>query len=142
MIEIILICASCAYVVAPLFRRPTGRTYSADSKLAERFELIHRKQLIADTIDELNFDHQTGKLSDDDLQSLLGEHQNEVNRIESKLHVTTAGEMTPLARNLEAEIARAKRSSQVVQKKRCRDCGQDLGKGVKYCSNCGRKADP
>jgi hypothetical protein len=73
-----LLAVACVFVVAlPFLRRPS--VSPADDRLAEpdarerrRLELAEERDRVLAALKELEFDHRTGKVSDDDYRELVG----------------------------------------------------------------------
>lgn len=62
------------YVARPFLREPSSRDVLAqpDELERRRLALIEERDRAADALRELEFDHRTGKLSDDDYRALVG----------------------------------------------------------------------
>jgi ribosomal protein L40E len=87
----------------------------------------------ADALADLEFDHATGKLDDDDYAALRADV--ETARAAEAAHPAPAGRATPALRTLdalEAEILALRRKQQV-----CTACGTALPKAARFCPDCG-----
>ena len=63
------------YVARPFLREPTAsvdRLGELDELERRRIELIEERDRALDALREVEFDHRTGKLSDDDYRALVG----------------------------------------------------------------------
>jgi hypothetical protein len=63
------------YVARPFLREPAARSdvlVQPDELERRRLALIEERDRAADALRELEFDHRTGKLSDDDYRTLVG----------------------------------------------------------------------
>jgi hypothetical protein len=63
------------YVARPFLREPSARAdvlTQLDELERRRLALIEERDRAADALRELEFDHHTGKLSDDDYRALVG----------------------------------------------------------------------
>ena len=62
------------YVARPFLREPSSRDVLAqpDELERRRLALIEERDRAADALRELEFDHRTGKLSDNDYRALVG----------------------------------------------------------------------
>jgi hypothetical protein len=63
------------YVARPFLREPAARSdvlAQPDELDRRRLALIEERDRAADALRELEFDHRTGKLSDDDYRTLVG----------------------------------------------------------------------
>jgi hypothetical protein len=139
IIPYLLIVAACVYVLYPLFAE---RKIAAGSVSQERIrfrDLIHQKRLIADSLSDLEFDRQTGKLSEEDYSELFEEQLNMKAEIEKKLEPISGIDRLDLQRKLEAEISAVTQKSSQRPSLKCPQCGQIVRVEDKYCSGCGRK---
>lgn len=134
-ITYMLAIATCAYVVAPLFKRELAPLRLSNEKNDRIQELLHQKKLLSDTIQDLVFDAQTGKLSEDDLQELVDEQQKMLNKVEQQIQSLTGSNQDDVRRSLEKEIRQAR---QVLKPElKCPSCGRKVGEEDKFCANCG-----
>ncbi len=106
ILTIILVFLTCGFVASPLFR-------SSDEKHKDRSELEQKQPMIQNIIDELTLDYETGKLSKEDYETLVQEHQ----------------QFKP----------ESNQTSQKHIKNKCPQCGHKINKKDKFCSNCGLK---
>ena len=71
-----LLAVACVlYVARPFLREPTARADSLaelDELERRRLALIEERDRALDALREVEFDHRTGKLSDDDYRALVG----------------------------------------------------------------------
>ena len=76
-----LLAAACVVVVAaPYIREPSPRNDSlaADDALSVRaLELSEERDRALAALKELEFDHRTGKISDEDYRALVGEYRRQ-----------------------------------------------------------------
>ena len=78
--------AAVAWVVAPLFRPPATADRSvADAATVSARELLYSKSVAAGIIQELHFDFQTGKLSEQDHAALVAEQEKLIAAIDERL---------------------------------------------------------
>ena len=71
----VLAVAAVLFVSRPFLREPSARTdvlAEPDELERRRLELAEEKDRALAALKELEFDHRTGKLSDDDYQELVG----------------------------------------------------------------------
>ncbi|NIA30099.1 MAG: zinc-ribbon domain-containing protein [Actinobacteria bacterium] len=134
MIEIIsyiFILAVCGFVAVPLFAK---KSQIVDQKTDD---LLHQKQLIRETIHDLEFDFQTEKLSEQDYKMLIAEREAAIQKADSEIGRTGGLKNKNFLNNLEAEIAIVKDKLQPTTELVCAQCGNKYEKGNKFCSNCG-----
>jgi len=105
------------YVALPLFRRSDdGAVMLAAPDRAG--ELLYQKNLALDTIKDLDFDMQTGKLAESDHAELVAAQQRLIAQTEQQLARTSAPH---------------KGQSSGI----CPACGQALAPAARFCSQCG-----
>ena len=104
-ITLLIILLLCAWTLRPLFSQSEYRP-AADQMDA----VLHQRQQIQSTLDDLQLDYETGKLSKAEFEELT------------------------------AEVAdRKKEAKPEAVEPVCPGCGNDVGTEDKFCSNCGRK---
>ncbi len=136
-IPFIIVLATCVYVLYPLFSGRKASTAAVDVQNLQLMELIHQKNLIADTLSDLEFDLQTGKLSEQDYALLTEEQQLMQTDIEKKILVASGTSQRDISHRLEAEIAVEVEKLKGKAPAECRKCGHRLGANDKFCANCG-----
>ncbi len=139
IISYLLLFATCAYVLYPLFKRQKAILGAVDTQNLQVLELSHQKNLIADTLSDLEFDLQTGKLSHEDYNMLAEEHQSMQREIERKLQAVSAGGRQEIKLSLEAEIAAEVQRLRGKAPASCPQCGHRVGANDKFCASCGAK---
>lgn len=119
---------AAAIVLAPLFAPPAG---GAPASGATGRDARHSD---ADALADLEFDHATGKLDDDDYAALRADllHAGAA----AQAHPPGAsGTATRTAETLEAEILRARQT-----RRGCASCGAALPEAARFCPACGAPA--
>ena len=136
---------AAALVLEPLFRAASGRAIVApaplfsDSDDEDDPRLIRRDRALA-ALKEIEFDRATGKLSDDDYESMKSRFTGEALTAlrEADAAVEAARAPVPVAAGddaVEQLISSARRRG--AARKFCLECGAPLeGKG-KFCLECG-----
>ena len=110
-------------------------------------DLMRRKDIALRAIKELEFDHQTGKLSDEDFA-----REDAILRRQAIAFYTQiekrAPELAALDERLEAEIAAhrqqrpvAPRVAEAAAAAFCHQCGRPTQDGDRFCRNCGAKIE-
>ncbi|MEZ4616656.1 MAG: zinc ribbon domain-containing protein [Caldilineaceae bacterium] len=162
LLALLLALAVLGFVLWPLFRSTVPLINDED----ERFtELLARKDRSLRTLKELEFDHQVGKISDEDYQRLQERLSRQaivlIQQVEKITPATTAMEAA-----LEAEIVKLRRvqpkipavngatspehavngeqSNGVAEPRKneqsvhfCTECGTRVESTFKFCANCG-----
>ncbi len=115
-------------VLPPLFRRsapaPAGGTTVAEQG--------RERDRAADGLRELEFDHATGKLADDDYQTLRARYEPAAAAAPAPRRSRVDG----LTDRLEGEILAARRARRF-----CAGCGTALPKAARFCPGCGAAAE-
>jgi hypothetical protein len=118
----------------PLFAKDN----SLESTILEETEwdlLQRRKEVMLGNIQDLDFEHKCGKLSDEDYQSLREEMAGEVGVVLDQIDQLEA------SHDLDALIRRevSSRKKKTVDTGTCPECNhQNVGKN-KFCAECGAK---
>ncbi len=108
-------------VTAPRLARPTPHMRDREADRAKATAL--------GAIRELEFDHATGKLSEDDYATLRARY--EAKAVEVLSRPTRPAAATDADARIEAEIAMARKRA------RCASCGQPLPQTARFCPACG-----
>jgi hypothetical protein len=138
-----------SFVIWPLLGGPLGakRTVLVD-EAGPLTELMQRKDMLLLSIKELEFDHQTGKLSDEDFQ-----------RLDQRLRQQAIGllrqieRIAPASTALESELEEAIRRQRKVQVQPaartldepqmfCPRCQNPVNAGDNFCPKCGLALAP
>jgi len=119
-------------IVADPFRHPerhTRRKPSTSPRERPAYAAVLR------ALRDLDFDHQTGKVSDEDHARV---------RPELLLQAAQAMEAVPAETDveamIEAEVMRLRLEMRSGSADRCAGCGNELHKGDRFCPACGRAA--
>lgn len=120
------------YVASPLMQRQRKAqqiSSEADLKLSST---LHQQGVLQNTIDDLEFDYQTGKLSTTDYESMVAEHRKSLRQIDERLK--KLGGVRSADSDREIKHTRKKQShGQAV----CPQCQSPVQSGDKFCSKCG-----
>ena len=112
-----------AIILTPLFRR-SGLV----SLAATAAEETHAGRQAEDVLGDLEFDHATGKLADDDYAALRSSLETAAAASTAPVAVAAGEAIDPL----EAEIRAARRFRRF-----CTGCGMALPKAARFCQACG-----
>jgi rubrerythrin len=123
--------AACAIaaVAYPLFSRkkPSGLVPSSRDELeAQRDALLEQKQVAYETIKELELDWTSGKLSEEDYQTMRREIEQEAIQVLKELDTLE---------DLEATL----REEPEDVRPRCPECGHAIEPTHAFCPSCGTK---
>lgn len=117
------------YVSAPLLKERQAEKMLTDYfQDTELHHLLSRKDSIYTAIKDLEFDHKTGKLSDEDYEELRTKFEQQAAAVLAEIDAFKAGEN-------KAKKASTKRTSKKAEF--CSACGEKIDVGVKFCPACG-----
>lgn len=153
-IALLLSLAALAFVLWPLFSAKVKPYHTENDELSE---LLVRKEGIMAAIKDLEFDHQIGKVSEEDYQRFDARLRRQAIIYMQQIE-KLAPQTTGLEDALEGEIARQRRTAngkaavppakveaaKVVAaaptaspSRFCTTCGEPLLSNHKFCANCG-----
>ena len=145
----VIILVVTGLILYPLFQRrkiKNNLQYDYDS---ETLELLRRKELCYTAIRDLEFDYQTGKLSDEDFKKLYNLYKSEALRIIQRLEDEKTLSTESLESNIERAIERKRKElfhpQEVTGEKpgndttACPYCGIDNSNEAVFCRECGKR---
>jgi len=133
-IAILLTMLTFAFIVYPLFRsrgRLQGTT--TDERLQE---LEFRRDATYSMLKELEFDYQSGILSDEDYRELEAKYK------QKGISILKSIDALERSQDIEAEIERQVMELRRGKKRFCPQCGERYEPGDRFCSHCGTKLQP
>ena len=142
MIEVISLLMAVgvgAFVIVPLLKKQTPaalREAKADGRVSE---LLYRQNMLSQTMDDLEFDYQMGKLSPEDYESLVADQQKNHKDVNARLKDISGISGSELIERLEKEISQAKLKVAPATALLCPSCKRPIQKEDKFCSACGAK---
>ncbi len=126
---ILLTVLTFAFIVYPLFKR---RSPSADSVGDEKLqELYSKRDTTYSMLKELEFDFQSGTLTDDDYQSLETRYKRKAISILRDIDGSERG--TGVEEEIEKQVLELRRG----KGRFCPQCGARWQEGDHFCSHCG-----
>jgi len=141
IISIVIIIGACTFVAAPLFKKQEEiavRGGSIDSRVSE---LLNQQAMAASTIEDLEFDLQTGKLSQEDYESLVADQQKIQKEADARLKDISGVSSAELVEKLEKEITAEKEKLTSDSTPKCPSCKKEIKAGDRFCSECGAKLE-
>lgn len=117
-------------IALPLF----DRKRPAIKPLSRRDTLQHERQDVVRAIRELDFDHRTGKINDDDYKLVREEH---VQHGAAVLRELSALEEADIDAEIEAKVAALRRTPANANALQCPQCLTPLSANDKFCPQCG-----
>ncbi|HEB12850.1 MAG TPA: zinc ribbon domain-containing protein [Actinobacteria bacterium] len=112
------------YVSQPLLRARSENLYVDDFEETPLQPLLVRKDLIYSAIKELEFDYNTGKLSNDDYNDLREKYATQAAEVLKEIDDLEAGGKSDKGRK---------------SKTACPECGFKIKKGDRFCQSCGNE---
>ncbi len=129
---ILLTILAFAFIIYPFFRQ---RPHSVDSTEGDELQELHaRRDTTYSMLKELEFDFQSGILSEEDYRDLQARYKGKA--------VSILKDMDGLKespQNIEDEIESHVLKLRQVKKQFCPQCGARYQAGDRFCSQCGAK---
>src|SRR5215831_18413039 len=124
-------------ICVPLFKKED----TLESAIIEETEwdlLQRKKEVILGNMQDLDFEHKCGKLSDQDYQRIRGEMTAEAAKVLQEIeNIESTKDLDALIRR---EISSRKtKSKAAVQEIACSACGVTKPRSNKFCAECGAK---
>lgn len=153
LLALLLSLAALAYVVLPLLAKQPPLLPVEDDRLTD---LLARKDSAVRAIKELEFDHQVGKISEEDYQRFNQRLSRQAITLIQQLEKITP-ESAALDEQLESEIAQRRQAHPSAKPQKvttptlpvhtpivataatrfCTECGAKLDANFKFCASCG-----
>lgn len=139
--------AAALFVAWPLVRNTASSRPAASDGQRERMELLVEKEHLLTALKEIDFDHEMGKLTDDDHQRLRADYRARAVALLKRLEGSASD--AELEAAIEADVARVRAPSRddageaIVSPpsgggaRFCAACGSGLGAGAGFCAACG-----
>ena len=136
-------------VVAPFLedRREQLRLEILDEELEQLEELVARKSVLVQTLRDIEFDYETGKLSDEDYERLKKTHEHRAVKVMRQLDELRGGvdldeQIDSALEERLAERARSRRTDSAETRAdresiACPECDKELEAEARFCSRCG-----
>jgi hypothetical protein len=137
LVALFIMISLVVYVVLPLFRgRQEGQLYYAGIGSSSQ-DLHYQKRIASEIIQDLHFDHQTGKLSDEDHRELVQEQEMLITKLDEQHNKNLGRNSNDLSAKLEAEIAQVRAKLLPTNGTGCKQCGKSTPGNAKFCPECG-----
>ena len=143
-VMIIIIIAVLVTIGYPLIRFRAYKGFAPDDTGDYKYELIRKKESSYEAIKELDFDYNTGKLSDEDYQNLYKTYKFEALKAIREMDKETLTEMESIDAEVETEIQEMRSglysssdNQHVPAAGTCPACGAEYDKGDSFCKTCG-----
>jgi len=122
-------------IALPLF----DRKRPAIKPMSRRESLQHERQDIVRAIRELDFDHRTGKINDDDYKRVREEY---VQRGATVLRELNTLEEVDIDEVIETKVAALRKTHDDVDAMHCPKCNAVISNTDKFCPQCGHALQP
>ena len=136
---LLLLVGVCIFVVLPILqKRQIAQMRLAESDMRVS-QLLHQQRMVTATIEDLDFDFQTGKLSQKDYEALKADQHKIQTDANKRLKDISGLSQVELMEKLEKEIEETKRTLVINSSAKCPTCQSPIQKDDKFCSECGAK---
>ncbi len=127
------------YVFRPLFQGG-GTVDDVSRRETRRRQLIEDREMLLESIRELDFDHRMGKVEEADYGEARGRYEAQAIDVLKAIDRTNGKQgQADVEKQVEAEIAslRKSRKSGSDDSVKCSDCGAVLSSDARFCAQCG-----
>ncbi|NIR50666.1 zinc ribbon domain-containing protein [candidate division KSB1 bacterium] len=135
IILMIIILATMAYVAKPYWRRTSVVVLEAGN--GHLAELKTQRDNLLTAIKELEFDHQTGKISEQDFAEINAQYRSQA--ISMMKRIDALGANGGRSQKLEEELRRLRSHRKQTGVSFCAHCGQSVRAGDRFCCQCGKR---
>ncbi len=136
LLALLIMIVLAVYVVWPFYRLRSQNAAWQSAAGVSIQDLHYQKRIATEIIQDLHFDHQTGKLGDEDHQELVREQEGLISRLTDQLNKHSKSS-NDLSARLESEIAQQKAKLFQGNGAVCPGCGKSRPQGAKFCPQCG-----
>ncbi len=123
MVEIVLLGVVLAAISYPLMNSKIVELGDREIKESDLSDLLYKKEAAYIALKDLEFDHKTGKVDDEDYSAMKSQFEAEAIDVLKTIEI---GDKEPAG------------FKAVVSAKFCTDCGMKAAEGHKFCAQCGK----
>ncbi len=143
-ITVLILLGVMIYILEPYFTGKKLPDRFITSRQIEQISLTLKRDEITECMKELEQDFGTGKVTENDYNTLIQEYSSDLKKLVAKLSVNRVPRnRDDLVNQIEAEVRLFRRSTsesgEEQQKVFCNQCGKENPAGSNFCSNCGKK---
>lgn len=136
-ITVLFVIAVVAYVAMPLLKPQHQQKNRTTTKELRVIEFEHQQQMLQNVIDDLKFDYDTGKLSEEDFQSLAAEHQKSQAELKAGMDGIRGSKSAKQKRDVQQHHSQGRRKGKSKAPLTCPACNSAVSEDDKFCSSCG-----
>ena len=144
-VAIILTILTFAFVFYPFFRRKVRVTGTAGTDKLE--ELRSERDVTYSMLKELEFDYQSGILTEEDYKELEARYKRKAISTLRDIDMAARGGAEEELDEIEKQVQQLRKSrsgktpgqTKAAAKQFCTQCGTEVNQEDKFCSNCGVK---
>lgn len=134
---LLIMVAVLAFVVVPYTRNSPDEVKKNGAKSARLADLLAQRDVVLSAIKDLEFDHEMGKISDEDYEQMNTQYRQEAVAVLQAIDHSNG--RRPARKALEAELRLLRQEKKTPGASFCRACGAATGAQDRFCSNCGHK---
>ncbi len=135
IVFVLLTAVISTYVIMPLIQARSRKVdLGRESSNHRAIDLIERKESIYSAIKEIEFDHEMGKISEDDFKELRQQYKQEAVDLLKKIDTFQKRKTRPTKQ-------KGKKKSGIQAMNYCWMCGTAISNDDKFCLNCGNKLE-
>ena len=129
---IVVVTAVFIFVFRP-FMTTRGRVGHADAGCGDKKRLVEGREVLYDTIRELDFDYRMGKVEEDDYRATRSRFGSRAVELIKAIEETDAP-APGIEDRIEREIAAVRKKDTAT----CARCGSTTPAGARFCPQCGK----
>jgi len=132
---ILIMLVSAVYVAQPYWHPAVAARSPRGNNLLG--ELIEKRDELLAALKEIEFDHATGKMADDDFAEMNERYRNEAVTVLKRIDALGGG--NGASKKLEKDLAKLRSKRSRKKTTFCASCGRPVYSDDQFCSGCGSK---
>ena len=138
-IALVISVALAAFVVAPLLATGAAGEGTLPVDVTPLADLKRRRLVVYENLQDLEFEHQAGKIAPGDYEALRDNYTREAAQLMAAAKELELSSADDALIEQEVSVRRAQRKHQPAQPYLCPKCGYENPLPVKFCGECGAR---